>query len=205
MTLPRNTIWSRVGCGDIPKISLCDGVTQTTNIQRCNCLVIRGVQTRHCRSSFEKLVGNRIINTIVTIFNVLIRKRIVWIRRFLMSKGSETTVYDIHCWSLSFTLKVITQKSGSFPKQSRLLRYIKILNGGQILQILEMKLHHYSNFLSCLNDLKVLGQHLFKSITTFRVLPTQHFLKRLPHPLLHEHCFHFAVELVRHLPLKSKG
>lgn len=68
----------------IPKVGLRDSVTQATNIQRCNCLVVRWVQARHCRGSFKKLVSHRIIYAIVPIFDVLISKRVIWICRFLV-------------------------------------------------------------------------------------------------------------------------
>lgn len=66
------------------EIAICDGIAQSTNVEGADGFVFRGIQSRHGGGTFQKLVSHRIINTIVTVLNVLVGKRIIRICWLLM-------------------------------------------------------------------------------------------------------------------------
>lgn len=59
------------------EIAICDGIAQSTNVEGADRFVLWGIQSRHSGGPFQKLVSHRIIDTIVTVLDVLVGKRII--------------------------------------------------------------------------------------------------------------------------------
>lgn len=106
-------------CSNTPEIWFSDSISKPSNIQRSNGLIIRRVQSRHGWCSFQKLISYRIVNSIVTIFDILISQRIIWICRFLMPEVQQTK-----CFLIPVTAAAYMTSSTTFPSKHHLVAYM---------------------------------------------------------------------------------
>lgn len=99
-----------------PEIWFSDSISKPSNVQRSDGLIIRRVQSRHGRCSFQQLISYRIVNSIVTIFDILISQRIIWICRLLMPGVQQTKRF-----LTATTAAADMTSSTTFPSKHHLL------------------------------------------------------------------------------------
>lgn len=96
------------------EIPICDGISQSSNVERADGLVLWGIQSGHSGGSFQQLVSHRIIDAIVTVLNVLVSKRVIRICGLLMPVKNMTKNRK-NCTKLNCTNVYIPDKRQLAP------------------------------------------------------------------------------------------
>lgn len=68
----------------LPELRVCNIFSQPSDVECGDGLVLRYVQSGHGGGPRQEFVSHRIINAIVTVLNVLISQRVIWIGGLLM-------------------------------------------------------------------------------------------------------------------------
>ena len=76
----------------LPELRICNVFSQPPNIERGDGLVLRYVQSGHSGGPLQEFISHRIINAIVTVLNVLISQRVIWIGGLFMPVISKQCI-----------------------------------------------------------------------------------------------------------------
>lgn len=74
------------------EISICDIIPQPSYVEGSDSLVFWWIQSWHCRSPFQQFVCHWVINTIVTVLNVLVGQRVIGICGFFVPEKQNKKI-----------------------------------------------------------------------------------------------------------------